>query len=285
MASRKRSSSVVRFREVFPQFPVDGVVTSRQLGDFSFLKDPSCRFLMYAREDFPNLDMLLFELGVPVSDTAPANIIKPSLNHGTAVSFIGVDSEKHRNTGLIMKPGGDGVLFEKPPRDKKRTIILSLSGDCPAAVISASKRKGNQQCFGILHLGRRPIAKGIIGNTAAILKKQGYLINSSQVLVTVGIGPCCYAVGEDVLGEFEKILPLSKNPSVYRKTRENKPSVDLREAALLLFKKAGFSQRAIRIMNGCTCCSTGRIGPKKGYLWYSYRRGDREKRFAIAFAL
>lgn len=287
-------AGIIRFRSISPGFPVDGVVTTKIWPDFSFLKSVKNLTLHSFRKENTGIDSLLFELGIADGDAV--NLLRPSLEHGNAVSFIRHDSEVHHDFGVIRGIPGDGIILQKGRGTARQNILLCLSADCPSAVIVAeNKRSKREQYFGILHLGWKPLVAGdgIIANAVRILGRHDCPPEKCRVLLTVGIGRCCFEVKEDVLSLFERRLPRSYFSSVYGEVDPfdgTRHSISLHEAAYYLFMQMGVFQRRIHLMPGCTCCSKGRVSrnlarSKNDFLWPSFRRNGTEERFAIAFAV
>ncbi len=104
----------------------------------------------------------------------------------------------------------------------------------------------------ILHCGWRGLAAGIVARGAAA-------VGATEAAIGPGIGPCCYEVGDEVLGAFE---PLGDGISSDR-------MLDLTEVARRLLAGAGVGR--VEAAGLCTRCEADRF--------FSYRReGERSGR-------
>lgn len=108
-------------------------------------------------------------------------------------------------------------------------ILVTALEDRPLVVLSAD-------CLPILAAGRTTIAaahagwRGIVadvpGALVAACVRQGEEVADLRVVIGPAIGPCCYAVGGEVLDAVGAIAP--RSPA---RTRDGSASVDLRRAA------------------------------------------------------
>lgn len=106
----------------------------------------------------------------------------------------------------------------------------------------------------ILHCGWRGLAAGIVDRGVRA-------VGATQGAIGPGIGPCCYEVGEEVLGRFAQL-----GPSV-----ATERMLDLAAVAGILLERAGVE--SIETADLCTSCRPD--------LFYSHRRdGERTGRQA-----
>jgi hypothetical protein len=79
----------------------------------------------------------------------------------------------------------------------------------------------------------------------------------SQLIAAVGPGirACCYEVGNDVAGLFEKEYPECRRPSPV-KDRRDKYLLDLGKALDLQMNLAGIPPENRHDLGACTCCNT-----------------------------
>ncbi|RMG57442.1 MAG: laccase domain-containing protein [Deltaproteobacteria bacterium] len=133
-------------------------------------------------------------------------------------------------------------------------VILSLSRGLPGAV---------------LHAGWRGIVKGIIREGVAKLLTLS-AAPAGEVVAALGpaIGPCCYAVGEEVLEIFRERWPASAFVDEGGRGR-----VDLRKAVFQELVEIGVPPESVDVSGECTCCG-------KGY--FSYRRDRNETRRQVS---
>ena len=99
----------------------------------------------------------------------------------------------------------------------------------------------------MLHCGWRGLAAGIIAKGAKA-------IGATDAAVGPGIGPCCYEVGDEVLGAFSG---LGEGIAEGR-------MLDLSEVAVRLLAEAGVEKVAVAGL--CTRCESD--------LFFSHRRDD-----------
>lgn len=131
----------------------------------------------------------------------------------------------------------DGHVLTEPGR-----AGLVLAADCLPVALAGPGGAA------ILHCGWRGLAAGIVARGAAA-------VGATHAAIGPGIGPCCYEVGEDVLGAF---APLGEGVASGR-------MLDLPEVARRLLREAGVER--IESAALCTSCAAG--------LFFSHRRDAR----------
>jgi polyphenol oxidase len=124
---------------------------------------------------------------------------------------------------------------------------LVLVADClPVAMMGPSG-------VAMVHCGWRGLAAGIVAEAAAA-------VEAEAAAVGPGIGPCCYEVGDEVLGAFSDLDGVARGRML-----------DLTAVATALLERAGVT--AIESSGLCTSCNAE--------LFYSHRRdGERTGRQA-----
>lgn len=174
-----------------------------------------------------------------------------------AFSANGAD-KAHRNPGAVAEV--DGQVVAEPG-----IAALVFVADClPVAL----RGPGG---VAMLHCGWRGLAGGIVAAGAAA-------VGATDAAIGPGIGPCCYEVGEEVLGAFsglgEGIATAAPSPGdgVGVSTR---PRLDLPEVARRLLAEAGVER--VRSAGLCTSCErelffshrrdAGRTGRQAGLAW------------------
>lgn len=139
---------------------------------------------------------------------------------------------------------GDGLVTSK-----NKPIGVKIADCLPVYIFSNNK-------IAVLHCGWRSIIKGILTEAVNIL-------NDYQYVLGAGIGPCCYEVKSDVArlyaGRYSESLI----------HRDDKIFLDLKKTVI---KELG-SKNLIADLDYCTKCTQE--------YFYSYRRGDRERNYAI----
>lgn len=150
---------------------------------------------------------------------------------------------------------GDGMIL------MERGIAGVINtADCLPVIIAAPKH----QVASIVHAGWRGTLKRIA--VKAIERMVGLGVEKEGMIAILGpsIGPCCYEVGQDMLMRFKE-EGISEDGFI---ERAGSLFFDIREANRLLLKAQGV--KWIADIGLCTFCND--------HLFYSYRRGDRDKR-------
>jgi YfiH family protein len=154
--------------------------------------------------------------------------------------------------------------------NQKNIPLAVLTADCLPIMLYDHKN----YVVGISHAGYRGLLNHIVEHT---LEKFVSNFNSNPEDILVGIGPSietmCYEVGKEVIDEFENVFPALKNMYV---KKDGKFYLDLRKIALQCLMQQGILEEHIEIMDICTKCDEH---------FYSYRGGDKNKRFASMISL
>ncbi|HSR93444.1 MAG TPA: polyphenol oxidase family protein [Solirubrobacterales bacterium] len=164
--------------------------------------------------------------------------------HGAELAF--------HDTPTAEIPEVDGHVIARPG-----PICLVYTADClPVALAGPGG-------VAMLHCGWRGLAAGIVARGAVA-------VDATHAAIGPGIGPCCYEVGEDVLGEFAR---LGAGMAADR-------MLDLPQVARLLLRKAGVGE--IESASLCTCCEAERFfshrrdggpGRQAGLAWLEAGKG------------
>jgi len=183
-----------------------------------------------------NLSRLAAATGVAVDRAARIRLV-----HGTRL----VEA-----TGPGLAADADGVWT--------RAVGLPLAltvADCLPLLLAAA-----QGPIALLHCGWRGLAAGIVTRAIAHLSEAaGTPPGSWWAWIGPGIGPCCFAAGEDVVSRF----PLSaqcQTPSGER----GQASVDLPGFVRAELRAAGLAADQVQAADLCTSCEAP--------LFYSHRR-------------
>ena len=129
---------------------------------------------------------------------------------------------------------GDGLWTDEPG-----VPMLAFSADClPIALARVNGTPG----LALLHAGRLGLLDGIV--QAGVAALGGPLM----AIVGPGIGPCCYEVGEDILGAYRARF----GPDVLQGR-----NLDLWTATERALREAGVD--AVERLDVCTACEAGRF--------------------------
>lgn len=143
----------------------------------------------------------------------------------------------------------------------ERGVALAVqTADCLPVVLAGAG------VVSIVHAGWRGLAAGILEKVVRLLAVQfGVEPMALNAVIGVGIGPCHYPVGPEVMTALTNQLgPLSDAASDGR--------VNLQACAQKALLKAGLSSEKLRVLSGCTACSPNyhsyrRDGPRAGRQW------------------
>jgi polyphenol oxidase len=163
---------------------------------------------------------------------------------------------------------GDGLLSAEPG-----LLLGVLTADCIPVLVA----DGRQRVVGAFHAGWRGTVKRIVETGIGRMRLQ-FGSRPADLIAAIGpgIGPCCYAVGEEVLSEFESQFAYARElfhevydsdpvrqryPLLFMNQRApgHKPAgtglhVDLIEANRRQLFDSGIPAKRIQIVGGCTQC-------------------------------
>jgi YfiH family protein len=129
---------------------------------------------------------------------------------------------------------GDGLWTDEPG-----VPMLAFTADClPIALARVNGTPG----LALLHAGRLGLLDGIVQAGVAALR------GPLAAIVGPGIGPCCYEVGEDILGAYRARF----GPDVLQGR-----NLDLWTAAERVLREAGVD--VVERLDVCTACEAGRF--------------------------
>jgi YfiH family protein len=162
----------------------------------------------------------------------------------------------------------DGLMTDEPG-----LLLAILTADCFPVLVADRKRRA----VAAFHAGWRGTVKRIVESGVGRMRLQfGSRPEDLIAAIGPGIGPCCYAVGEDALSEFESQFAYArelfrevydadpvrtKYPMLFMTQRAPGHSpigpslhLNLIEANRRQLLAAGLKPRAIQTVGGCTSC-------------------------------
>jgi YfiH family protein len=164
----------------------------------------------------------------------------------------------------------DGVITAVPG-----LLVAIQTADCIPVVVADRKRR----VVGAFHAGWRGTVKRIVELGVGRMRLEfGCRPEDLIAAIGPGVGQCCYAVGEEVLSEFES--QFSYAPELFREVFDSDPvrtkypmlfltqrapghspigpslHLDLVEANRRQLVDAGVKAGAISVVGGCTSCHT-----------------------------
>jgi len=156
---------------------------------------------------------------------------------------------------------GDGLMTNLPG------VLLGIqTADCvPVLVVDPKNR-----AVAAFHAGWRGTVAKVVEQGIATMKKE-YGSRPEELLAAVGpsIGSCCYAVGDEVRGEFEAATPYAEE--LFRKqAAENgvRVHLDLWEANRRQLVEAGVRPEKIVVVGECSGCAVDEAGRR---VYFSHR--------------
>jgi YfiH family protein len=204
------------------------------------------------------------------------------------------------HSNLVVRATAADAVRERPRRadglisDEAGVLLAVQTADCIPVLVADRKR----HVVGAFHAGWRGTVKRIVEMGVGRMRLE-FGVRPEDLIASIGpgIGACCYAVGEEVLSEFESQFGYGrelfrevydadavrmKYPMLFLTQRApgHSPTgtslhVDLIEANRRQLLAAGVAARSIQVVGGCTQCH--------GDLFYSHRasRGRAGRMMAV----
>ncbi|MEE9553289.1 MAG: polyphenol oxidase family protein [candidate division Zixibacteria bacterium] len=167
-----------------------------------------------------------------------SDIIVPKQTHSADIAFV----DNGPSSGVIY---ADGLLSESAD------ICLTVrTADCIPLIFAEPSG-----LFGIVHVGWRGFAAGIIDELFVEVRNKGYNAENSSVYIGPSIGKCCFEVGDEVAVLFDYDFVSEQKGRFY---------VDLPKAVGNIISSYGVKETNVGMSSECTCCD--------GEKFYSYRR-------------
>jgi hypothetical protein len=171
-----------------------------------------------------------------------------------------------RSSSLGWK--GDGIMTGEPG------LLLGVqTADCIPVLVADRKRRA----VAVFHAGWRGTVNRIVETGVGRMRLEfGSRPEDLVAAIGPGIGACCYAVGEEVLSEFESQFTYARE--IFREVCDSDPvrtkypllfmtqrapghsaigpclHLDLVEANRRQLLAAGLKPRSIKVVGGCTSC-------------------------------
>ena len=181
------------------------------------------------------------------SRTVPVTV--PVQTHGATVSFIS-DPDSTRQ---IM---ADGLMT-----DSKLFSVGVVTADC-VPILLYDPITGLKAA---LHAGWKGTLHSILYNAAQLMARQGADISDVIAAIGPAIKSCCYSIDEKRTQLFKNKFGTKSLIKINRKSY-----IDLQEINRTQLLECGLLEHNIDTICECTSCNADR--------YYSYRRGDRDKR-------
>ena len=174
--------------------------------------------------------------------------------HGNAIRIV----ESFNMNESSPETGYDALMTRQPG-----LLIAIATADCVPILIVDTV----QGVIAAVHAGWRSTLKRITAEVVAAMNSHfGSQAQNLRVGLGPAAGPCCYEIGEAVLGPLKAEFP--KWQSVIQEQGNGKALLDLHSLNRLQLIEAGVPLRQIHALDTCTVCCPGPF--------YSYRREGRE---------
>jgi YfiH family protein len=199
----------------------------------------------------------------------PIRQIHSSVIRSNVARFAGSSSAASPASSVSTQPcKGDGLITSTPG-----LLIAVQTADCIPVLVADRK----QRVVAAFHAGWRGTVKRIVESGVGRMRLE-YGSNPQDLIAAIGpgIGPCCYAVGDEVFSSFESQFsyfadlfcevydsdPVRKKyPMLFLTQRAPGHSpigpslhLDLIEANRRQLLDAGLTARNIKVLGGCTSC-------------------------------
>jgi polyphenol oxidase len=141
-------------------------------------------------------------------------------------------------------PEADAVISLDPTK-----VLCIRTADCVPLLLWAE----DSPIIAAVHAGWKGLAQRIVSKTIGLMRAEG--AHCIHVSMGPSIGPCCYAVGADVIDALETVPDRCIGGGLY---------VDLHRISSLQARDAGVSPEMIHQVQACTYCNSDSF--------FSYRR-------------
>jgi len=153
-------------------------------------------------------------------------------------------------------PAADGTIALRG--ESALAVPAVRTADCVAVLLA--DREGRS--VAAVHAGWRGAAAGIVGCAVDRLRERGVASRTLRAALGPAVGPCCYAVGPEVVEAVSRASGAA--PERLTRREDDRTMLDLAGALRLQLLGAGLVGGAISISPWCTSC--------RGDLFFSYRR-------------
>jgi hypothetical protein len=175
--------------------------------------------------------------------------------HGTDVWKVGEP--------LAADAEFDGLVCDRPG-----PVLGAFAADCVPILFADPQAR----VIGAAHAGWRGTVAGIVQNVIWRMTKLGAWREQIRAALGPSIGPCCFEVGPEVVGEFRNAFGDVEGMVV---AGPQKDHIDLRVALRAALERAGIAPDHIDDRPPCTKCEPERF--------FSYRRDGKDGGVHMAF--
>lgn len=228
-----------------PEFIVNGFST--RLGGVSEGIYESMNLSFTVGDDADNVRRN-FELMGDAMGISVTNMVYSKQTHTTNVMRV---NGQHKGMGIYRERDFDdidGLITNEPG-----VCLVTSYADCVPLFIVDNENKA----IGLSHSGWRGTVGDIAGVTVKMMQDE-FGSEPSRLNVFIGPSIChnCYEVGDDVAGEFISKYGKSAFDSIVSPKDNGKYKLNLHNANLQNFIKAGVLRKNIAVTDVCTCCNS-----------------------------
>jgi YfiH family protein len=166
--------------------------------------------------------------------------------HGSEVAIVGPkDAGRGMHPDVPSIQGADAMVTDTPG-----LYLMALSADCPPVFFYDPVRR----VIGLAHSGWKGTVARIVANAVeAMVDNFGSDPSDIVAAIGPGIGPCCYAVGPNVIEAVESAFPGAWNPiEPLLQARDGQVYFNLWEAIRRALLDAGLRSHNITVERVCT---------------------------------
>lgn len=203
----------------------------------------------------------------------PEKLVTLGQIHGAAVQIAAAS-----HAGCGARPGSGQFGFgDALATDQPGPVLMTLHADCQPLLFVDPGNHRRGPAVAVAHAGWRGTVADVAGQTIAVMAAS-FGTNPEDVHVAIGpaIGPCCYEVGEEVVGAWRALVDADAEIALAR--NGERVHLSLRDANALLLEQAGVRADRIEMSTICTRCA--------GEAWFSHRgQGVTTGRFGAMIAI
>jgi len=180
--------------------------------------------------------------------------------HGTVVKVV-----QAREDGLTTEDGRAILEADGLMTGVAGEMLGIQVADCVPVLVADTRRR----VVAAFHAGWRGTVAGIVQQGVAQMIRE-FGSSAEDLIGAVGpsIGACCYAVGDEVRGEFGKAFQYA--PELFAR-RDGSVYLDLAEANRRQLLEAGLSASAVTVVGECTGCRM--VTGRRRYFSHRMERG------------
>ncbi len=178
--------------------------------------------------------------------------------HGSEVALVGPgDAGRGMHPNVPGIQGADAMVTDTPG-----LYLLALAADCPPVFFYDPVRRA----IGLAHSGWKGTVARIAANVVEAMVDD-FGSDPSDIIAAIGpgIGPCCYAIGLNVIEAAESAFPGAWNPTgPLLETRDSATYFNLWEAIRRALLDAGLRPQNVTVEDVCTSDNLGTFYSHRG---------------------